>query len=77
MVYSFARQRWLPKCGQGFTPKWETLWIRLHEKGGKHHEMPAHHTLEQYLDEYIEAAGIRDDPKGFLFRTFSAIGVLV
>jgi hypothetical protein len=25
-------------------------WIRLHEKGGKDHEMPAHHKLEEYLE---------------------------
>jgi hypothetical protein len=31
-------------------------WVRLHEKGGKRHEMPAHHTLEAYLDTCIEAA---------------------
>jgi len=34
--------------------------------------MPAHHNLEAYLDAYVEAAGIRDDSKGPLFR--SAIG---
>jgi integrase/recombinase XerC len=34
-----------------------------HEKGGKRHEMPAHHNLEAYLDAYIEAAGIRDEKK--------------
>lgn len=44
-------------------------WVRLHEKGGKRHEMPCHHKLEAYLHEYIEAAGIKDDPKGWLFRT--------
>ena len=44
-------------------------WLRLHEKGGKQHEMPAHHTLEGYLDAYIQAAGIADDAKGPLFRT--------
>jgi hypothetical protein len=33
-------------------------WARLHEKGGKRQEMPAHHKLEQFLDEYIKAAGI-------------------
>src|SRR5271169_6356052 len=31
-------------------------WVRLHEKGGKRHEMPAHHNLEAYLDAYIVAA---------------------
>jgi hypothetical protein len=30
--------------------------VRLHEKGGKRHKMPAHHKLEAYLDEYIRAA---------------------
>ncbi len=25
-------------------------WVRLHEKGGKRHEMPAHHNLEAYLE---------------------------
>ncbi len=45
------------------------LWVRLHEKGGKQHTMPAHHNLEQYLHDYMEAGGITDDPKGPLFRT--------
>jgi integrase/recombinase XerC len=30
--------------------------VRLHEKGGKFHEMPCHHMLEGYLVEYIERA---------------------
>ena len=34
--------------------------------------MPAHHELEQLLDEYIAAAGIRGDARSPLFR--SAIG---
>ena len=44
-------------------------WVRLHEKGGKRHEMPCHHKLETFSEEYIAAAGISDDPKGWLFRT--------
>jgi len=44
-------------------------WVRLHEKGGKLHEMPCHHKLEEYLHTYMEAAGIATDTKGFLFRT--------
>jgi len=43
--------------------------VRLHEKGGKEHEMPAHHTLQEWLDAYIDAAGIADDAKGHLFRS--------
>ncbi|MGF0540738.1 tyrosine-type recombinase/integrase [Agrobacterium sp. ES01] len=45
------------------------LWVRLHEKGGKRHEMPCHHTLEAYLDDYMEAGGLRDHPRSSLFRT--------
>src|SRR6516164_9675559 len=50
----------------------QSLPVRLHEKGGKRHEMPAHHKLEAFLDEYIRAAGIAGDDKSPLFR--SAIG---
>ena len=44
-------------------------WVRLHEKGGKRHEMPAHHKLEAFLDAYIEAAEIGDEGKSPLFRS--------
>ena len=43
-------------------------WVRLHEKGGKQHEMPCHHNLEDYLHAYIEGAGLAGG-KGSLFRT--------
>ena len=57
---------------EDYYPKGKRWWVRLHEKGGKRHEMPAHHNLEAYLDAYIEAAGIEGDRKGPLFR--AAIG---
>ena len=50
-------------------PTAKRWWVRLHEKGGKRHEMPAHHKLETYLDEYIRAAGIAGEPKSPLFRS--------
>jgi integrase/recombinase XerD len=43
--------------------------VRLHEKGGKEHEVPCHHMLEKYLDEYLAAAEIAGDTEGPLFRT--------
>ena len=43
--------------------------LRLHEKGGKHHTMPCHHARAEVLWAYIDAAGIGEDRKGFLFRT--------
>lgn len=70
MVYSFAR------IGAALAMKVEDvfvqnrrLWVRLHEKGGKRHEMPCHHNLEEYLLAYIEGCGLREDRKGPLFRT--------
>jgi hypothetical protein len=47
------------------TQRW---WFRLHEKGGKRHELPAHHLAETYVDAYLDAAGVREDRKGWLFR---------
>ena len=44
-------------------------WVRLHEKGGKEHEVPCHHNLEQYLDSYLATARIAEDLAGPLFRT--------
>ena len=70
MVYSFAR------IGAALGMKVEDvytqnrrLWVRLREKGGKRHEMPCHHNLEEYLIAYLDKTNLRDDPKGPLFRT--------
>ena len=45
------------------------FWVRLHEKGGKAHAMPCHHSLEAYLIAYLEQTGIMEDDHGPLFRT--------
>ena len=34
--------------------------VRLHEKGGKQHEMPCHHALAEALHAYIATAGIAE-----------------
>lgn len=75
MVFSFARVGAVLKMRvKDYYPNGKRWWIRLHEKGGKYHEMPAHHTLEAYLDEYLDAVSIRDDANGSLFRTFGGKG---
>ena len=51
-------------------------WFRLHEKGGKHHEMPAHRKAEAHVDAWIAAAGLEDEQKLPLFRTFGRDGML-
>ena len=52
-----------------YYPNGKRWWIRLHEKGGKFHEVPAHHNAEVYLDDYLQTAGIKNDKDGPLFRT--------
>jgi site-specific recombinase XerD len=41
----------------------------LHEKGGKEHRVPVHHQLVEYLETYLDAAGIRDERSAPLFRS--------
>ncbi len=72
MVYSFAR------IGAALAMRVEDvfmqnrrLWVRLHEKGGKRHEMPCHHSLEHYLAEYLDGCDLRARAKGPLFRTIA------
>lgn len=50
--------------------------FRLHEKGGKRHEVPAHHSAEEYLDEYFHAAAIEHDKKAPIFQTIDRFGRL-
>jgi site-specific recombinase XerD len=70
MVYSFARiNAVLEMKVRDYFVQGRRGWVRLHEKGGKEHEVPCHHNLETYLHEYMEAAGIAGDPDGPLFRT--------
>src|SRR5690348_11337411 len=38
--------------------------LRLHEKGGKEHRVPVHHQLVEYLETYLDAAGLHDERAG-------------
>jgi site-specific recombinase XerD len=70
MVYSFARVSAVVQMKvKDYYANGKRYWLRLHEKGGKFHEVPTHHTAEKYLDEYIEAAGIAGEKNKPLFRT--------
>ena len=44
-------------------------WVRLHEKGGKVNELPCHHNLEQFLDEWLLKSGLSGEPDAPLFPT--------
>jgi hypothetical protein len=70
MVYSFTRVgAVIGMRVKNYYPQGKRWWFRLHEKGGKRHDVPAHHKAEQYMDAYITAAGIADDKNAPLFRT--------
>ena len=44
-------------------------WVRLHEKNGKITEVPCHHNLKAYLDEYIRSARLIKEKSRPLFRS--------
>jgi integrase/recombinase XerD len=70
MTYTFARVGAVVALSvEDYFPQKKRWWLRLREKNGKVNEMPCHHKLESYLDEYIKAAGIEEDRKGPLFRS--------
>jgi len=70
LTYSFARVGAALKMKvDDLRPRGAAWMIRLHEKGGKQHAMPCHHSLAEALHAYIAAAGTADDRKGWLFRT--------
>jgi site-specific recombinase XerD len=72
MVYSFARiSAALGMKIEDYYIEGRKAWIRLHEKGGKRHEVPAHHNAADYMDAYLEAAGIGHEKKSPIFRSAS------
>jgi site-specific recombinase XerD len=77
MLYSFARIGAVVamKVEDVFTQN-RRLWVRLHEKGGKLHDMPCNHNAEAFLHAYIDGTGIAADANGPLFRTVGRDGKL-
>jgi site-specific recombinase XerD len=72
MVYSFARiGAAIGMRVEDVYPQNRRLWLRLQEKGGKQHAMSCHHNLEAYLHEYLDGAGLANEPKAMLFQTYS------
>lgn len=77
MVFSFARvSAAVSMRVEDYFSEGKRWWLRLHEKGGKRHEVPVHHNAEAYLDAYIQAARIAEDKNSPLFRTIDRRGHL-
>jgi site-specific recombinase XerC len=69
LTYSFARIGAALKMKvEDLRPKGASWELRLHEKGGKHHVMPCHHSLAKALRAYIDALDRGD------FATVESLG---
>ena len=76
MVYSFARvSAAVGMRRQDYFRQGLRGWLRLHEKGGKRHDVPAHHRAEQAVAAYVNVAGL-DDPKAPLCQSVDRAGWL-
>ena len=70
MVYSFARVGAVVAMNtEDYFPQGKRFWLRLHEKGGKLHDVPAHHKIEAYLDAYLAGTDCKAQKGMPLFRT--------
>lgn len=60
MTYSFARIGAVVQMkADDYFYQGHRAWVRLHEKGGKEHEMPVHHALQDLLEDYLTQAGLK------------------
>ena len=77
MVYSFARvSAAVGMRRQDYFRQERRGWLRLHEKGGKRHDVPAHHRAEEAVEAYLAAVGLDDDAKAPLFQSVDRAGRL-
>lgn len=79
MVFSFARvSAVLSMNVEDYTPRegGRRMWFRLHEKGGKYHELPAHHRAEELVDAYLHGAQFEAAKRTPLFRSLDRQGRL-
>ena len=78
LVYSFARvSAAVGMRRQDYFRQERRGWLRLHEKGGKRHDVPAHHRAEEAVEAYLAAVGLDDDDaKAPLFQSVDRAGRL-
>ncbi|MCS3856461.1 site-specific recombinase XerD [Salinibacter ruber] len=70
MTYTFARVSAVVGLDVGDYFRAGHRWkIRLHEKGGQRRTVPVHHKAEEYLDAYLDTAGIREEREAALFQS--------
>ena len=76
MVFSFARvSAAVGMRRQDYFRQGVRGWLRLHEKGGKRHDVPAHHRAEEAVEAYVVAVGL-GDARAPLFQSVDRTGRL-
>ena len=76
LAYSFARvSATVGMRRQDYFRQGLRGWLLLHEKGGRRHDVPAHHRAEQAVAAYVNAGGI-EDPTAPLFQSVDRAGRL-
>ena len=74
MLYSFARvSAAIGMRRQDYFRQESRGWLRLREKGGKRHDVPAHHRAAEALDDYLAAAQL-EEAKAPLFQSVDPAG---
>ena len=74
MLYSVARvSAVIGMRRQDYFRQERQGWLRLHEKGGTRHDVPAHHRAAAALDDYLARAGL-DEPPAALFQSVDPAG---
>ena len=74
MLYSVARvSAVIAMRRQDYFRQERQGWLRLHEKGGTRHDVPAHHRAAAALDDYLARAGL-DAATAALFQSVDPLG---
>jgi len=59
LAYTFARIGAVVNLKvEDYYPSGKRFLLRFKEKGGKEKELPVHHKLEEFLDQYLKATGL-------------------
>lgn len=77
MAYTFARVSAVIQMRvEDYFQQGKRWWFRLHEKGGKYHEVPAHHKAEEFVDAWLRESGLQEHSKLPLFPSFDRNGCI-
>lgn len=78
MIYTFARIGAVVGMNhEDYVQNGKQCFVRLLEKNGKWHQVPCHHRVVEYLDEYVSVLGADLAASSPLFQTFSSNGMRV